>query len=166
MGDVREVRNPYSGAKMLVRGDAKVPERMPDYTTFRSSLVTTVPAAYLVPTTEGETIERLRAHGIHTWSLGTAARLEVEVFTADSVQTSEREYQRRHPTRLFGSWTRVTRELPAETVVVPTEQPLGRLAALLLEPLSDDGLAAWSVLEVGEDRVYPVVRTDRVPGEP
>ncbi|MBK5097903.1 MAG: hypothetical protein JJE01_08975 [Gemmatimonadetes bacterium] len=58
----------------------------------------------------------------------------------------------------------MTREMPAETVVVPTDQPLGRLAALLLEPLSDDGLAAWAVLKVDEDQVYPVFRTDRVPG--
>ena len=166
MGEVRLARNPYSGERMLVRGDARVPERMPDYTTFRSTLTITVPAAYLVPSTEGETIERLRAHGIHTRALGSVDRLEVEVFTADSVQTSEREYQRRHPTRLFGSWTKVSRELPAETVVVSTDQPLGRLAALLLEPLSDDGLAAWSVLEVSEDQVFPVFRTDRVPGEP
>ena len=34
MGEVREERNPYSGQRMLVRGEAKVPERMPDYTTF------------------------------------------------------------------------------------------------------------------------------------
>jgi len=88
------------------------------------------------------------------------------VFTADSVQTSEREYQRRHPTTLFGSWTTATRNLSAETVVVPTDQPLGRLAALLLEPRSDDGLAAWSVLGVSEDQVYPVFRADRVPIRP
>jgi hypothetical protein len=164
MGEVREERNPYSGQRMLVRGDARVRERMPDYTTFRSTQATTAPVAYLVPATEGETIERLRAHGIRTRTLGEATRLEVEVFTADSVQTSEREYQRRNPATLFGSWTKMTREMPAETVVVPTDQPLGRLAALLLEPLSDDGLAAWAVLKVDEDQVYPVFRTDRVPG--
>ena len=166
MGAVHEERNPYSGQRMLVREDVTVPEPMPDYTTFRSSRAIIVPGAYLVPATEGETIERLRAHGIRTRTLGTAARLEVEVFTADSVQTSEREYQRRHPTTLFGSWTTATRNLAAETVVVPTDQPLGRLAALLLEPRSDDGLAAWSVLGVAEDQVYPVVRVDRVPIRP
>jgi hypothetical protein len=137
---------------------------MPDYTTFQSTRTTTAPAAYLVPESEGETIERLRAHGIRTLALEAAESLEVEVFTADSVQTSEREYQRRKPTALFGSWSSETRELSAGTVVVPTDQPLGRLAALLLEPLSDDGLAAWAVLEVGEDRVWPVVRANRVPG--
>ena len=164
MGEVSEERNPYSGQRMLVRGDAEVQERMPDYTTFRSTRATTVPAAYLVSATEGETIERLRAHGIRIRTLGEATRLEVEGFTADSVQTSEREYQRRNPSTLFGSWTKVTREMPAETVIVPTDQPLGRLASLLLEPRSDDGLAAWAVLKVDEDQVYPVFRTDRVPG--
>jgi hypothetical protein len=164
MGEVRETRNPYSGQRMRVREDTRSQERMPDYTTFQSTRTTTAPAAYLVPDSEGETIERLRAHGILTLALEAVKSLEVEVFTVDSVQTSEREYQRRKPTVLFGSWSSETRELSAGTVVVPTDQPLGRLAALLLEPLSDDGLAAWAVLEVGEDQVWPVVRADRVPG--
>ena len=165
MGEVREERNPYSGQRMRIREDARRAERMPDYTSFRSTLTATVPAAYLVSATEGETIERLKAHGIRTRTLGAATRLEVEVFTADSTQVSEREYQRRNPTTLFGSWEPASVELPAETIVVATDQPLGRLAALLLEPRSDDGLAAWSVLEVGEDQVYPVLRAERLPGE-
>ncbi len=163
MGAVREERNPYSGERILVREDVITPERMPDYTTFQPSLAATVPAAYLVPATEGATIERLRAHGIRMRPLGADVTLEVGVFTADSVQKSEREYQGRYPTALFGSWNAVTLELPAETIVIPTAQPLGRLAALLLEPRSDDGLAAWSVLEVDEQLVYPVYRADRVP---
>ncbi len=163
MGAVRVERNPYSGKRMLVREDVVTPERMPDYTEFRSTLAATVPAAYLVPATEGETIERIRAHGIQMRPLGTEANLEVGVFKADSVRTSEREYQGRYPTVLFGSFSTVALQLPPETIVVPTAQPLGRLAALLLEPRSDDGLAAWGILGVDEQQVYPVFRADRVP---
>jgi hypothetical protein len=164
MGEVRETRNPYSGQRMLVREDVVTPERMPDYTTFRPTLVATVPAAYLVPATEGETIERIRAHGIRMRPLGAEANLEVGVFKADSVRTSEREYQGRYQTALFGTWNEVALQLPPETIVIPTAQPLGRLVALLLEPRSDDGLAAWGVLKVDEQQVYPVLRADRVPG--
>lgn len=160
MGAVREERNPYSGKRMLVREDVVTRERMPDYTTFRPALVATVPAAYLVPATQMEALERLRAHGIRMHPLGSESTLEVDVFTADSVRTSEREYQGRHPTTLFGDWSTAALELPPETSVVPTAQPLGRLAALLLEPRSDDGMAAWAVLQVDDDLVYPVLRTN------
>jgi len=51
--------------------------------------------------------------------------------------------------------------LPAGTVVVPTAQPLGRLAFYLLDPRSDDGLVAWNILDEvleGADR-YPILRS-------
>jgi hypothetical protein len=45
------------------------------------------------------------------------------------------------------------------------DQPLARLAFLLLEPRSDDGLADWNVLdpalEGAED--YPILRTTADP---
>ena len=47
--------------------------------------------------------------------------------------------------------------------MVPVEQPLGRLIVLLLEPRSEDGLAAWNlmdeVLEKEKPQIYPVLRT-------
>ena len=35
------------------------------------------------------------------------------------------------------------RTVPAGTVIVPVDQPLGLLAAYLLEPESEDGLVTW-----------------------
>ena len=59
-----------------------------------------------------------------------------------------------------GAW-RVRLRLAEETVVVPVDQPLGRLAVLLLEPTSDDGLAAWSVVGVDETQRFPIVRSEQ-----
>ena len=166
LGEVRETRNPYSGEPMRERLTVRRPERMPDYTSFEASVTTVAPAAYLIPPSETETIERVAAHGIRTWVLGRSGPVAVQRFTADSVKKSEREYQRRTPAVLHGTWTDVTVELPSETVVVPVDQPLGRVAALLLEPASDDGLAAWSVLEVDEGNRFPVLRSERLPERP
>jgi hypothetical protein len=53
--------------------------------------------------------------------------------------------------------------IPAGTLVVPSNQPLGRLLVLLLEPRSEDSLAAWNlmdeVLEKQKPQFYPVWRT-------
>jgi hypothetical protein len=166
LGEVRETRNPYSGEPMRERLDVRRVERMPDYTMFGASETTVAPAAYLVPPSEGETIDRLKAHGIQTWPLGSRESIAVQRFTADSVKKSEREYQRRTPAALYGTWRGATVELPAGTLVVPVNQPLGRVAVLLLEPTSDDGLAAWSVLQVDAENRFPVVRSEKLPVRP
>jgi hypothetical protein len=166
LGEVRETRNPYSGEPMRERLDVRRLERMPDYTSFEASLTIEAPAAYLVPPSESETIDRLAAHGIHTWVLDRGGPFDVQRFTVDSVEVSEREYQRRSPTVLFGAWTDATVELPSGTVVVPVDQPLARIAALLLEPASDDGLVAWAVLKVDEKNRFPVLRSEKLPGRP
>ena len=49
---------------------------------------------------------------------------------------------------------------PAGSLVVRTDQPLGRLVFYLLEPESDDGLGTWNLLDaalkVGEP--HPVMK--------
>ena len=57
------------------------------------------------------------------------------------------------------------RTLPAGTVVVSVDQPLGRLAFMLLEPRSDDGLVNWNVLDEALEgaEVYPIVRRAHEP---
>jgi hypothetical protein len=163
LGEAREIRNPYSGERMRERTDVRLPERMPDYTSFRAAKSTPAPEAYLLAPSEQAAIDRLAAHGIRMRSLGAAGTIEVQAFVADSVRQADRDYQRRRPTTLFGSWVTESRRLPPETVLVPVDQPLGRLTALLLEPTSDDGLAAWSVLSVDSDNRFPVLRLQQLP---
>lgn len=163
LGEAREAPNPYTGEPMLVRVDAVRPERMPDFTSFRATEESRLPAAYLLPPGERQAVERLRAHGIGLRELAAPQRLEVTRFVVDSARTSEREYQNRNPRVLHGAWRPETAELPAGTVVVPTAQPLGVLAGLLLEPRSDDGLATWGLLREGEDGAFPALRAERLP---
>ena len=60
---------------------------------------------------------------------------------------------------------RAKREVPAGSVLVRTAQPLGTLAAYLLEPQAEDGLCAWNFfdadLKKGED--FPVLRVPSAP---
>lgn len=165
LGEATEVPNPYTGEPMRVRADVVRPERMPDYTSFFAVESTALPAAWLLPPGNEEVAGILRAHGIRLRELGSSDRREVARFVVDSARTSEREYQNRRSRLLSGAWARAAVELPAGTLVVSSAQPLGLLAGLLLEPRSDDGLAAWGILAEGEDRIFPVLRADDVPGE-
>jgi hypothetical protein len=159
MGEVDEVPNPVTGERMLLRRDVVRPERMPVHVAFRPDETETVPAAYLIPPGIDSVIVRLRAHGIRMIEV-PAGRRTVEYFRIDSTGLAERPFQGRRERWTAGAWTPTVRDLPRGTVAIPMDQPLARLAFTLLEPRSDDGFAAWNLLEWEMDggRWYPVLR--------
>jgi hypothetical protein len=74
---------------------------------------------------------------------------------------AEREFQQHRERTARGRYQTVRLTAAAGTWVVPTNQPLGRLAFMLLEPRSDDGALTWNVLDraLGSDWEYwPVLR--------
>ncbi len=167
MGAVREERNPYSGEVMMRRLDVRRPERMPEYGTFEATETERAPRAYLIPPSLATVVERLGAHGVRFRALERPARVRVEEFRIDSAQAAAREFQGRRERTLFGRYAAAAEhEVPAGTLVVPVDQPLGRLVFVLLEPRSDDGFANWGLMdEALEDaRAYPVLRSfDAIP---
>jgi hypothetical protein len=161
LGDVAEGRNPYSGQRMLRRMDVRRPTTVPDYTTFEGSEFERVPRAYLVPASLGAVLDRLTAHGIRTTRLDAPLVAVTERFRIDSTWTAERAFQNHRERTVRGAWEPVADTIPAGTAVVSVAQPLGRLAFLLLEPRSDDGLVDWNFFDqalVGAGW-YPVRRT-------
>lgn len=167
MGAVREERHPYTGEPMMRRLDVKRPERMPEYGTFEATETDRAPRAYLVPPSLATVVERLGAHGVRFRALERSVRLRVEAFAIDSAQTAAQPFQGRRERTLHGRYAAATeRVVPAGTLVVPMDQPLGRLAFVLLEPRSDDGFATWGLLDeaLKDARTYPILRTrDAVP---
>jgi Zinc carboxypeptidase len=102
------------------------------------------PAAYLIPPAWSEVIERLKLHGIKVQTLHTATTLDVAMYRLDDAKLMSEPFEghvgiasctttveRRHETFVAG------------TVRVPTDQPLGDLAVILLEPQSPDSFLRW-----------------------
>ncbi len=161
MGDVVEERNPYSGAIMLRRIDVRNPQQMYEWGSFEASETERVPATYYLPPALAAAIERLEAHGLKMSRLDAARTVEVEQFRIDTNEVAPREFQGHQERTLEGAWEPASADLPAGTVVVDMTQPLARLAFILLEPRSDDGLLDWNVLDpaVKDAKVYPVLRS-------
>jgi hypothetical protein len=138
---------------------------MPEYQRFRPTETGRVPAAYLVPPELGPVLDRLAAHGIVTRALERPMTGDVELFRITASAQAEREFQGHRERTLEGAWETVHREVPAGTFVVPMNQPLARLAFLLLEPRSDDGLVAWNVLDAALEGAanYPILRARTLP---
>ena len=161
MGEVVEERNPYSGRMMLRRIDARHPELMYEYGTFRATETERVPAAYFIPAQLGTVLERLSDHGVQWSPLAAPRGVVVERFIIDSTVASPREFQGHNERTLYGRYQEVEVTLPAGTAMVAVDQPLGRLVFYLLEPRADDGFANWNLLDDASEAAghYPILRT-------
>ncbi len=163
MGEVALEKNPFTGAVMRRRLDVRRPEKMYEYTTFEPAESTRAPRAYLVPPALRLVVDRLEAHGIRMVPLKDAVSVPIERFRIESSSMEAREYQGHRARTLAGRWEEAEQSVPAGTLAVPVDQPLGRLVVMLLEPRCNDSLAAWNlmddVLEKEKPEFYPVLRT-------
>ncbi len=161
MGEVSEVRNPYSGQLMLERKDVAMGEMMADFGSFTPSETETVPDIYYIPASAQRVLHKLEDHGIEVVRLNQEITLSVEEFLIDSTTVANREFQQHRERTLFGAYHRIEHSFPVGSFAVHTNQPLGRLIFYLLEPRSDDGLLNWNVLDpsVEHASVYPIRRS-------
>ena len=160
LGGTERIRNPYSGAVMLAMTEERRVERMYEYGAFQATESVTLPAAYLIPERLSAVLNLLDDHGIVMTSQASGFE-GAEAFAIDSTHVAERPFQGVQERALFGSWHKA--EPPGSQggwVRVDLAQPLGRLAAYLLEPRSDDGVVNWGILDEaleGAD-TYPILR--------
>jgi murein tripeptide amidase MpaA len=102
------------------------------------------PAAYWVPPTKPEVIERLALHGVRFERLTEPRTLEVEVLRFGSARPAAAANEGHVGVEHQGVAVERRRETyPPGSARVHTDQPLGELAVMLLEPESADGLWAW-----------------------
>jgi hypothetical protein len=169
IGDVREEKNPYTGAVMLRRLDVRRPEKMYEYGSYEAAETTRVPRAYLVPASLRRVVDRLEAHGIRSYPLDRDTLLNTESFKIESMSLAQREYQGHRERTIAGAWVTEPRSVSAGTLVVPVDQPMGRVIFLLLEPRSDDSLTLWNLMDdvLEKTKAYPILRTaDSLPMHP
>jgi murein tripeptide amidase MpaA len=101
------------------------------------------PKAWWVPATYPEVIERLRLHGIRMDSLSTPKEVEVTEYRITEPKLDQEPFEGH--VRVSGTPVpeRHTERYPAGSVRIPADQPLGDLAAVLLEPGSGDSFFQW-----------------------
>jgi len=105
----------------------------------------------------------LLAHGITVEELTATATLEVTVFHIEEVTKKQKLSEGRHEVTLKGNYEAKKLEFAQGTLLVRSAQPLGLLAAYLLEPESDDGLVTWNFLDsfLEKGNVYPIYRVTK-----
>ncbi len=102
------------------------------------------PKAFYVPVSKPEIIERLHAHGIAFDELSEATTVRVTLARVVNPQPTAAPFESRHPLKFERlAWETRDETYPAGSVRVSTDQPLGDLAMMLLDPVSDDSFLAW-----------------------
>jgi hypothetical protein len=131
----------------MKRTDRKKTYVLPYFADFVPKRTVRLPYAYLIPVFEEEILAKLRGHGLAVERLAEPAALEVEAFRLKEVKGADRLYQGHRTNQVKGEYAVEKREFPKGTLVVRMAQPLGSLAAYLLEPESDDGLLLWNAFD-------------------
>ncbi|HKB41446.1 MAG TPA: DPP IV N-terminal domain-containing protein, partial [Gemmataceae bacterium] len=118
------------------------------------------PYAYLLPASLVAVTENLQRHGIEVEELREDIELDVEVYRINKVSHALRPFQKHNLASVEATARKETRRVAAGTILVRTAQPLGTLAAYLLEPQADDGLCAWNFFDghLKADADFPVLR--------
>jgi hypothetical protein len=135
--------------------------RMPVFDRFVAARRETVPAAYLLPARFGEIVTLLRRQGIEVGRLRQPWTGAVERFMVDTITVAPL-FEGHRGVQVDGRWSGAANTTAdGGWFVVATDQPLGVLAAYLLEPASEDGIVTWNLLdrELTAHAAYPILRT-------
>ena len=113
----------------------------------KPSLILQRPAAYWIPAYRADLIERLRMQGVEMETLDAPRTVSVEMLRLNDPKLATRANEG----HVQASVTDVTAErreqtFPAGSVRVPTDQTLGDIVVLLLEPQSSESFFAWGMI--------------------
>jgi zinc carboxypeptidase len=143
--------------------------RMPVFDRFVASRKEAVPAGYLIPARLEQVVELLRRQGVTVSATTQPWRASVEVFAVESL-TVATLFEGHRTVQAEGSWSRELRDstVSGRWYLVSTDQPLGTLAAYLLEPASEDGVVTWNLIdrELRPGSSYPILRLRARPAVP
>jgi len=121
------------------------------------------PYAYVLPRDAVDAVALLKRHGITVEVLTEPENLSVDAYVVAGV-SHERAYNHAAATRVeIGEVVTLEQEFPVGTYVVPTAQFLGRLAAHMLEPETDDNVVYWNTMDAWIPRPAAVEEEPTLP---
>ena len=106
--------------------------------------VVTLPAAWWVPSTKPEVISLLRLHGVEFDTIAEPRTLALDMVRISGPKLQPADEGHIPVKAVPFNHTPRQETFPAGSVRVPSDQPLGLLAAAILEPESTDGVLAWN----------------------
>jgi hypothetical protein len=121
--------------------------RMPVYDRFAGTDRVSRPAGYLLPPAYSHLVALLRSQGVQVARLRGPWSGPAAAFAVDSVQAAPFVFEGHRTVTVRGAWAPAAAAAGPGWYFVSTDQRLGTLAVVLLEPASEDGFATWNLLD-------------------
>lgn len=137
------IESPITGTRQILYTGQPVSLTVPYLEMIKPVTRASRPAAYLIPPAHKEIIDRLALHGIAFERLETSQTLDVDCYRIVDPELASSIFEGR--VRVDANFELVSSSVafPAGTVRVATDQPLGTLAMILLEPAGPDSFFKW-----------------------
>ncbi|MFC5626851.1 M14 family metallopeptidase [Algoriphagus winogradskyi] len=139
-----KVKSEITGAEYVKWEGKPVTQSVPSIFMDVPELSVSVPKAYWVPVEWTDVTTKLKQHGIQFETINEAREVNVELSTVTSFSMGNQPYEglmRVQRFELDKTYRKLT--LNPGSVRVPTDQALGELAVILLEPESVDSFFQW-----------------------
>jgi hypothetical protein len=145
--ELRREPSSVSGGERVVWTGTPVDFTTPVFTLNAPAASVSPPVAYWIPAAWSDVIERLAWHGVRMERLEAARAVELELYRLGEPAFETPPFEGRVRVTAPATPERQRRTMPRGSVRVPTDQPLGLLAALLLEPASPDSFFQWGFFD-------------------
>jgi hypothetical protein len=142
----RSAQSPISGTARVEYVGVPVPMRLP--VVRESQIATTVrrAKAYWIPAAWDDIAQRLRIHGVTMEKIPAAREVDVDMYRLRDPKVATEPFEGHIGVTASTAVEARKERFPAGSYRVPTDQPLGDLVTLLLEPSSPDSFFQWGFM--------------------
>ncbi len=153
--EARPVLSPISGGVHLEYTGKPATAEVPYLQQTRVALSVARPRAYWIPPAWTEVIARVQAHGIKIERISEGREMKVKMYRLTEPKLETEAFEGHVRVQAKPVVEERTERFPAGSVRVSTDQPLGDLAVVLLEPASPDSFFQWGFFhEVLQETEY------------
>lgn len=124
-------------------GKAKTYKNLPVFQMNKPKQVVNIPKSYWIPSQYIDVISRLKTHGIKIKHYPHQQKIQAMQLKVKDYQLKSESFEGRQMASAKFIEVKKYFTLPANSVEVSTDQPLGRLAVALLDPRAPDSFFAW-----------------------
>jgi hypothetical protein len=141
--ETRVVPSPISGGQRVEYTGKSITAEVPLQRPTRVTASASRPKAYWIPPAWPEVARRLEAHGVQVERMNEPREVKVTMYRLQDAKFETEPFEGHLRMKATPVAEQRVESFPAGSLRVTTDQPLGTLAAMLLEPASPDSFVQW-----------------------
>ena len=140
----QKIKSPFTGAEYVQWKGSPITQTIPNILMDRPEAIVKLPKAYWIPAEWPQVIEKIKAHGVKFEVLKETKEMSIEQDFITNYKLSIEPFEGRIRFQEFKTKP-IQRKVSYQpgSIRISTDQPLGELLAILMEPASVDSFFQW-----------------------